>query len=65
VLSVRLVIHDGQNILEEGEAEQSELDDLTWKYNIQTPVERKPGLTLEAHAYDLPGNVGKYSIELR
>jgi hypothetical protein len=65
VLSVRLVIREGQTILEEGEAEQSELDGLNWRYTLQTPVERKPGLTLEAYAYDLPGNVGKYCIELR
>jgi hypothetical protein len=65
VLRVCLVIRKGETILEQGEAEQSELDGLIWKYILQTPVERKPGLTLEAIAYDLPGNEGKYSIELR
>ena len=65
VLSVHLVIRLGETILEEGDAEQSELDSLIWRYTLQTNVERKPGLTLEAYAYDLPGNVGKYSIELR
>jgi hypothetical protein len=65
VLSVHLVIRRGETILEEGEAEQSELDGLIWRYTLQTPVERKPGLTLEAYACDLPGNVGKYSVELR
>jgi hypothetical protein len=65
VLSVRLVIREGETILEEGEAEQSELDSLVWGYSLQTTVERKPGMTLDAYAYDLPGNVGKFSIELR
>lgn len=65
VLSVHLVIRDGDTILEEGQAEQSELDGLIWRYTLQTAVERKPGLTLDAYAYDLPGNVGKLSIELR
>ena len=64
VLSVRLVIRKGETILDQGEAEQSETDGLTWKYIFQTPLERKPGLILEARAYDLPGNEGKYSIEL-
>ena len=65
VLSVHLVIRKGETIIEEGDAEQSELDGLVWRYTLQTAVERKPGLTLEAYAYDLPGNVGKCSIELR
>jgi hypothetical protein len=65
VLSVRLVIREGQTILNDGEARQSELDSLIWRYKLQTPLERKPGLVLDAYAYDLPGNVGKYSIELR
>jgi len=64
VLSVRLVIREGETILEDGEAEQSEMDGLVWRYTLKTPVERKPGITLDAYAYDLPGNVGKYSIEL-
>jgi hypothetical protein len=65
VLSVHLVIRRGETIVEEGDAEQSELEGLIWRYTLQTPVERKPGLTLDASAYDLPGNVGRYSIELR
>jgi hypothetical protein len=65
VLSVHLVIREGETILEEGEAEQSELDGLVWRYALKTSVERKPGVTLDAYAYDLPGNVGKCSIELR
>jgi hypothetical protein len=65
VLRVRLVIWDGETIYEEGEAEQSQLDDLVWKYTTQTPVVRQPGMYLDAFAYDLPGNVGRYSLELR
>jgi hypothetical protein len=65
VLSVHVVIREGDSILEEADAEQSELDGLIWKYPLQTPLERRPGLTVDAYAYDLPGNVGKHSIELR
>ncbi len=65
VLRVHLVIRKGEQIIEEGDAEQSELDGLIWRYALQTAVERKPGLHLDAYAYDLPGNMGKYSIELR
>ena len=65
VLSVHLVIRRGETILEEGDAEQSELDGLFWRYIVKTTIERKPGLSLDAYAYDLPGNVGKYSAELR
>jgi hypothetical protein len=59
------VIREGETILEEGDAEQSELDGLIWRYALQTAVERKPGIFLDAYACDLPGNVAKYSIELR
>ncbi len=65
VLSVHLVIRRGESIIEQGDAEQSELDGLIWRYTLQTPVERKPGLTIEAVACDLPGNEEKYTIELR
>jgi hypothetical protein len=65
VLSVRLLIREGDIILEEGEAEQYQQDGLSWGYQLQTLVERRPGLLLDAYAYDLPGNEGKYSIELR
>lgn len=65
VLSVHLVICKAETILEEGDAKQSELDSLSWRYTLQTPVERRPGLILYAYAYDLPGNTGQLSIELR
>jgi len=65
VLSVRLVIREADKILEEGEAEQSQSDSLIWRYTLKRPAESKTGLVLDAYAYDLPGNVGKYSIELK
>ena len=65
VLSVRLAIREGDCILEEGEAVQSETDRLLWTYTTRTSLARKPGICLDASAYDLPGNVGSYSIELR
>jgi len=65
VLSVRLVIREGECILEEGEAVQSETDRLLWNYKIKSSIDRKPGLDLDAFAYDLPGNEGTRSVELR
>jgi hypothetical protein len=65
VLSVRLVIRQGETILEEGEAEQAASDSLIWTYTTQTSVAKKPGIDLDAYAYDIPGNVGEYHLELR
>ena len=65
VLRVHLVIRDSQFVWEAGETEQSESNKLIWTYITRTPVERKPGLWLEACAYDLPGNTGEYRLELR
>lgn len=65
VLSVHLIIREGDCILEEGEAVQSESEDELWIYTIKTNIAREPGLNLDAFAYDLPGNVGEYHIELR
>ena len=65
VLRVHLVIRDSQFVWEAGEAEQSESNKLVWTYTTRTPVEREPGLRLEAYAYDLPGNIGEYRLELR
>ena len=65
VLSVRVVIREGECILEEGEAVQSETDRLLWNYKIKSFIDRKPGLHLDAFAYDLPGNVGTCGVELR
>lgn len=65
VLSVRLAICGTEFLWEEGEATQSESDNLLWIYTTTTPVTREPGLRLEAFAYDLPGNVGELHIQLR
>ncbi|HEX5837430.1 MAG TPA: hypothetical protein VFY26_06340 [Anaerolineales bacterium] len=65
VLRVHLVIRDSQFVWEAGEAEQSESNKLIWTYITRAPVEREPGLWLEAYAYDLPGNIGEYRLELR
>ena len=53
-LSVHLVIRRGDHHRGRG-CRTAELDGLIWRYTLQTPVERKPGLTLDASAYDLPG----------
>jgi hypothetical protein len=65
VLGVRLVVREGDCILEEGEAVQSEENDLLWNYTTRSVIARKHGLTVDAFAYDLPGNVGKYYLALR
>ena len=65
VLRVHRVIRDSQFVWEAGEAEQSESNKLIWTYITRTPVEPEQGLWLEAHAYDLPGNIGEYRLELR
>jgi hypothetical protein len=65
VLRVHLVIRDSEYVWEAGEGEQSESNKLLWMYTTRTPVVREPGLRLEAYAYDLPGNVGEYRLELR
>jgi hypothetical protein len=65
VLSLCLVIRDGNTILEEGEAGQSTQDGLLWKYTTRTPIVRKPGIYLDAYAHDLPGNAGEYHLVLR
>jgi len=67
VLAVRVVIRDGGQdgtVLEEGEAEQSETDSLLWTFTTCRSVTHKPGSRLDVLAFDLPGNVGGYSLEL-
>jgi hypothetical protein len=65
VIGVRLVIRDREYVWEAGEARQSESNKLLWTYCTRTPVAREPGLRLDAYAFDLPGNVGEYHMELR
>lgn len=67
-LSVRLMIRenkDSQFALDAGEAVQSEEDPLLWTYTTTTPIAIRPGIRLDAFAYDLPGNVGELSLELQ
>lgn len=67
VLSVRVMIRDNRdslNALEEGEAVQSETDELMWMYTVQTPLHTRSCTRLDVFAMDLPGNVGGYSLEL-
>jgi hypothetical protein len=65
VLSICLMIRDKDFVREAGEALQSETDSLLWTYITRTPVTREPGVRLSAFAFDLPGNVGEYHLELR
>lgn len=65
VLRVHLVIRDSEFVWEAGEATQSDTNKLIWTYMTRTPVTREPGLRMDAYAFDLPGNVGEFHLELR
>ena len=68
VLFVRLTIQENRKdglILEDGEAVQSETDQLLWTYTTTTRVTKKRGLRLYAFAFDLPGNVGGSCLEIK
>lgn len=68
VVSVRLVIranHDSQAALEGGEAVQSQADSQLWTYTTTTDLPKRPGLCLDALAFDLPGNRGGNSLVLK
>jgi hypothetical protein len=65
VTCVRVVIHNGNGTIhEQGEAVQSEADDLLWIYTTTTEMTATPGLLLDASAYELPGNMGTSSVQL-
>lgn len=67
VLAVRVIIRDGAPegiVLEEGKADQSETDSLLWTFTTRCSVTQRPGSRLDVLAFDLPGNVGGYSLEL-
>jgi len=65
VTRVGVVIHNGNGTLhEQGEAVQSEIDDLLWIYTTTTLTPLDPAPLVEAKAYDLPGNFGAASIQL-
>jgi hypothetical protein len=53
VTRVRVVIHNSNgNILEQGEAVQSQTDGLLWTYVTTTNLIGTPGLQLDANAYE-------------
>ena len=63
VASVTVVIRDphGQ-ILEMGDAQQSQAGDAWWNYTTQSPVPLKPFPIVQAIAFDLPGNRDSFTI---
>jgi hypothetical protein len=65
VTHVRVVIHNGNGTIhEQGEAVQSEIDNLLWTYTITTFTPMNPAPIVEAKAYDLPGNFGAATVQL-
>ena len=62
VARLRVVIHNNGVILEEGEAVRSESDPLVWSYVTTNAVQMSPKPLVDAHAYDLPGNIGGLSV---
>ena len=68
VLFVRLMIRENKKnglVLEDGEAVQSETDQLLWTYTTTTRVTKKRGLRVYAFAFDLAGNVGGSCLEIK
>lgn len=60
---VSMVIRDAnENVLETGEAVQSEPGSLWWNYTTKKPVSITPFPIVEATAYDLPGNSNTFVI---
>jgi hypothetical protein len=59
VLRVYVKIWEKSLLLEEGEAVESETEPFGWTYITRSPIQPKPGIWLEAVAYDLPGNRGQ------
>jgi hypothetical protein len=63
VARVSLVIRDANNnILEAGEAVQSEGGSVWWEYTTQSVITMTPFPAVEATAQDLPGNTDSFSI---
>jgi hypothetical protein len=63
VTRVNVVIRDAdENILETGEATQSEPGSIWWNYTTQTVIKMTPFPIVEATAYDLPGNSDSFVI---
>ena len=63
VASVLLVIRDAQGQIQEmGEAVQSGAGSAWWNYTIQSPIELTPFPSVQAIAFDLPGNRASFTI---
>ncbi len=63
VARVRLVIRDSQGqILEMGEAVQAKAGGVWWNYATQSPVPLTPFPSVQAIAFDLPGNRDSFTI---
>lgn len=63
VAHVSMVIRDAdENVLEMGEATQSEPGSAWWNYTTKSVVKMTPFPTVEATAYDLPGNSTSFVI---
>lgn len=63
VARVTVVIRDAdENVLEMGEATLSEPGSPWWNYTTKSVVQMTPFPTVEATAYDLPGNVDLFAI---
>jgi hypothetical protein len=63
VASVMLIIRDQQGqVLEMGEATLSQAGSPWWNYTTQTPVPLQPFPSVQAIAFDLPGNRDSFII---
>jgi hypothetical protein len=63
VASVLLVIRDAQGqIMEMGEAVQAGTDSAWWNYTTQSAIELTPFPSVQAIAFDLPGNRASFTI---
>jgi hypothetical protein len=63
VARISVVIRDAdENVLEMGEATQSEPGSVWWNYTTKKLVSMTPFPTVEATAYDLPGNSDAFVV---
>ena len=63
VAAVTVVIRDAQgNVLERGEALQTEAGSAWWHYTTRSRISTTPFPAIEATARDLPGNEGSFTI---
>ena len=63
VASVMVVIHDAEDkVLEMGDAVRAEAGSAWWNYTTQSLVRMTPFPSVEAIAWDLPGNTNSFVI---